>query len=116
MLVKQGLGVFFATCLAAITLGSGTAIAEGWTAAEMTAFIVAASWCSKEEGHMSRAASITMGSDLLRWMEREYGISREQVITIGRDRGFDDRWRGMIRAYGGCRGLLEEVYEKTGFR
>lgn len=110
--------------LTLVTLAAGLGIAlfpvparsEAWSAAEMTAFIVAASWCSKEEGIMTRQASIEFGADLLKWLEREFGYSREQISRIGRDEGFSERWKGLIRSYGGCRGLLNEVYRKTGSR
>ena len=102
--------------LLALGLTTGQAVAEEWTASDAVAFIVAAGWCSKEEGLMTKDASIVMARDLTRWMEREYGYTREQLVRIAKEKDFVSRWKRLISSYGGCRGLLNEVYRTTGYQ
>lgn len=114
--IKRLLGRFCLLPALLLVVTPDSAVAEAWTAADTMSFIFAAGWCSKEEGLMTREASIRMASDLTRWMEREYGYSREQLVRIAKEKDFVSRWNGVINSYGGCRGLLNEVYRKTGYR
>lgn len=99
----------------ALGLAMSPVMAEQWTATDSMAFILAAGWCSKEEGVMTERESLDMAHELTSWMVDEYGYTREQLIRIASEKDFHKRMQEMVRSFGGCRELLKAVWKKTGY-
>jgi len=92
------------------------ASAQDWSTTDALAYIMAAGWCTKEEGYMSSKDAAGLGGRMMKDFMEEHGISMERVERIIDSDSFTKRMSWMIDEHGGCRKMIGDILRKGRYK